>query len=78
MERTALMDNFWIWIVALLLCMPLRSIAENTADKIAGKLGVVGNTTLAMGRAAVSVVLLVACVALLVGATNNPFIYTRF
>ncbi len=77
-ERTALMDNFWIWIVALLLCMPLRSIAENTADKIAGKLGVVGNTTLAMGRAAVSVVLLVACVALLVGATNNPFIYTRF
>lgn len=77
-ERAAIMDNFWIWIMALLLCMPLRAYAEEFADRMASSLGLAGRCTLSVGRALVSIALLVVCVAMLVGATNNPFIYTRF
>lgn len=35
-------------------------------------------TLITAGRIAFSVALLVVCAALLVGATNNAFIYTRF
>ncbi|MDE6329821.1 MAG: MBOAT family protein [Muribaculaceae bacterium] len=76
LEETALTDNFWIWVTAILLCMPLRRKLENFAD---GKLrGPVGRHFLATTRGLASAIILVLCVALLVGATNNAFIYTRF
>lgn len=57
-----LQDRFWLWIVAILLCMPIRRYIERWA----------------WVRAVVAAVLLIASVALLVGATNNAFLYTRF
>lgn len=57
-----LQDRFWLWIVAILLCMPIRKYIERWA----------------WVRAVVAAVLLIASVALLVGATNNAFLYTRF
>lgn len=75
-EELALTDNFWIWVVAILLCMPLRRRIEEFAEtRLAGKAG----QHLLMGaRACASAIILILCVALLVGATNNAFIYTRF
>ncbi|MDE6271797.1 MAG: MBOAT family protein [Muribaculaceae bacterium] len=76
LEETALTDNFWIWIIALLACMPLRAKLERYAERrLSGK---AGQYVMAGSRAAASAIILILCVALLVGATNNAFIYTRF
>lgn len=76
-EETALTDNFWLWIAAILLCMPIRrKIEELGAARIAGLPG--GGHINAAIRGLCSVMLLLMSVALLVGATNNAFIYTRF
>lgn len=79
-ELTSLTDNFWLWIAAILFCLPLRSWIESHTKRLSCR--VAGNSTgvviMTMGRTAVSIILLVLCVALLVGATNNAFIYTRF
>lgn len=78
-ELTVLTDNFWLWIVALLFCIPLRSWIEHGAEKTISLLpGNTGIHVMSAARAMVSLILLALCVALLVGATNNAFIYTRF
>lgn len=79
-ELTSLTDNFWLWVIAILFCLPLRGWIERGAGRISVK--VAGNAgglhVMALGRAAVSIILLALSIALLVGATNNAFIYTRF
>ena len=62
---SALSNNFWLWIAALLFAMPIRKIFSRFK----------GVWYL---RAAVAAVILIFSVALLVGATNNPFLYFRF
>lgn len=76
LEHTALTDYFWIWVIAILLCMPLRAKLESLAERSLNGSG--GRYVLATGRAMASAIILILCVALLVGATNNAFIYTRF
>ena len=76
--ETALSDKFWLWVVALLFCLPLRTTATSLMEK-----WMPGNNSLKEGtyflcRIAVSVAIIILSVALLVGATNNAFIYTRF
>lgn len=70
--RSAIFDNFYLWIMAILLCLPLRQRLEDWLET--RRLG----WTLAAARGVFSVLLLAVSVALLVGATNNAFIYTRF
>ena len=73
--RSALTSRFWLWIAAVLCCLPLgRWIG-----------GLLGNgkrgwryDVLAVSKVVLAVALLAVSTALLVGATNNPFIYTRF
>lgn len=77
-ELSALWDNFWLWIVAIVLCVPLRRWVERAADASVGRIPMVGHHAMAAARAIVSIILLFLSVALLVGATNNAFIYTRF
>lgn len=77
--QSVITDNFWLWVAAIILCMPVRSVIAKRLDDMA--MTAQGNGaayTLLVSRAVVSVVLLLASVALLVGATNNAFIYTRF
>lgn len=62
---SALSNNFWLWIAALLFAMPIRKLFS----KFKGVWYL---------RAAVAAVILIFSVALLVGATNNPFLYFRF
>ena len=61
---SALTNNFWLWIAALLFAMPIRKLFSRFK----------GVWYL---RAAVAAVILIFSVALLVGATNNPFLYFR-
>lgn len=76
--ESALIDNFWLWTAALLLCLPIRPHAEKLAAQAAVKYPGVGSYAMEVCHALVSIVILICCVALLVGATNNAFIYTRF
>ena len=77
-EESALANNFWLWVVAIVLCMPVRKYVGELTDRLFAKrpkLLTAVNTT---SRTVVSVVILILSIALLVGATNNAFIYTRF
>ena len=75
---SALTDNCWLWVVCLLFCMPLRRGAESLLKRCTREGGLAQESLLLSGRLVLSIVLLVLSVALLVGATNNAFIYTRF
>lgn len=79
LEEGALIDNFWLWIAAILFCLPLgklpllKHLAPTYKSETASARAI--GSALRIG---LSVALLILCVALLVGATNNAFIYTRF
>ena len=74
----AITDNFWLWIVAVMFCMPLRHVASKLLGRMLGHGTAIHGSAVLCARVSISVVLLLLSVALLVGATNNAFIYTRF
>ena len=72
--RSALTSRFWLWVAAILFCLPLgRWIAGLVGEKRA-----FGRGVLSFAKLLLAVALLTVSVALLVGGTSNPFIYTRF
>lgn len=76
--QSLIFDNLWLWIGAIVLCLPVRPMLARKADQIALRgPGFVSQSVLAT-RALISAAILAISVALLVGATNNAFIYTRF
>ena len=76
--ENALLNNFWLWVVAIIFCMPTRQfITDLTARLLAKNQGVLTFVNIST-RTIVSLAILILSVALLVGATNNAFIYTRF
>lgn len=76
--RSALTDSFWLWVAALLCCLPLRRAAATLTDCLPGGRLLRAPAAVLAARLVLSVALLAASTALLVGATNNAFIYTRF
>lgn len=76
--ESVLVDNLWLWAAAIILCLPVRGKIERLGVSVASKIPGAGNYALQFCHALVSIVILICCVALLVGATNNAFIYTRF
>lgn len=77
-SETAFTDNFWLWVVALLFCMPLRTEALDLLKRHTKEDGALQETILFSVRTLLSLTILAMSIALLVGATNNAFIYTRF
>ena len=75
---SAITDNFWMWVMALLFCMPVRSVSARLLARITHEGSALHQTITFTVRLSVSLLMLVLSVALLVGATNNAFIYTRF
>lgn len=65
----AVSTNLWLWIAAIAFCMPVRKILEEKITK--------PEYTCAY-RITVSVLVILFSTALLVGATNNAFLYFRF
>lgn len=76
--ETVIIDNLWLWVAAILLCLPIRKHAERLGMKAAMKIPGAGDYAVEFCHALISIVILICSVALLVGATNNAFIYTRF
>ena len=61
----ALTNNFWLWIAAITFSLPVRKLFKNAKGKW-------------IYRTVISLLILFCSVALLIGATNNPFLYFRF
>lgn len=76
--ESALFDNFWLWIAAVVLCFPIHGfIREKARNYFAGSTFYAGYGA-SITRSLISVFILAVSVILLVGATNNAFLYTRF
>lgn len=77
-SQAAVMDKFWLFLFALVLCMPVRKLIADTTERILKNHNIMLNGAILVGRTVLSLAVLVLSVALLVGATNNAFLYTRF
>ena len=77
-SQAAVMDKFWLFLFALVLCMPVRKLIADTTERILNNHSIMLNGAILVGRTVLSLAVLVLSVALLVGATNNAFLYTRF
>lgn len=71
---SALYSRFWLWIAAAVFCLPVGRWLQ----QLVGEKYLLGRSVLSLSKMIVSIAVLSVSVALLVGATNNPFIYTRF
>ena len=70
----ALRSYGWLWVASILFCLPLREwIVRGTARWTASH-----PAWAFAARSILAFLLLAVSVALLVGATNNAFLYTRF
>lgn len=76
-SESALTGNFWLWIAGALFSMPVYDFVSAQYAKLSLGPTTRANITL-VTRTVLSVGLLILSIALLVGATNNAFIYTRF
>lgn len=74
----AFFDHFWLWTTAVLLSTPIRSWLSSAILRLPLAQRYPGQVVRLNFRIVVSVALLTLSVALLVGVTNNAFIYTRF
>ena len=72
--RSALLSKVWLWIAAIVCCLPIGRWIE----RLIGEKYIFNRGLLEIGKVVVAVAILCTSCALLVGATNNPFIYTRF
>ncbi|MBQ1623507.1 MAG: MBOAT family protein [Bacteroidales bacterium] len=71
--RSALTSRFWLWIAAIVCCLPLGRWIGGWFEKWA-----IGHNVLHILQTVFAIAVLAVSVALLVGGTSNPFIYTRF
>lgn len=76
--ETAIFDNFWIWVAAIIFCFPIGSFIKKRAESRFSTTSAALSYCTQISRAIISVFILVISVVLLVGATNNAFLYTRF
>ncbi len=78
LAETALTGRAWLWAAALLLCMPVRRWGGVAMSRCLGRHELLFGAARLGVRTVVSLLLLGLSVVLLVGATSNPFLYTRF
>ena len=76
--ESALLDNFWLWAVGIVFCLPVYDTVARLFHRVFRRQTTLKKNLVLLTRLSVSAVLLLVSVALLVGATNNAFIYTRF
>jgi len=76
--ETAIFDNFWLWISAIVFCMPVRAWVSNLHTRLIPESTMLHAGIATITKIAVCVILLMLSVTLLIGSTNNAFLYTRF
>ncbi len=76
--ESALFDNFWLWIAAVLFCLPVRKYVSDTHFRLLGHKAELALSIGTVAKITVACVIIFMSVTLLIGATNNAFLYTRF
>jgi len=76
--ESAITDKIWLWIVAIIFCMPMRKWISSATERVLAEKEGAADIVFIITRIVVSASILLVSTALLVGATNNAFIYTRF
>lgn len=76
--ESVLFDNFWLWIAAIVLCFPMRNFLKERMELHFSRDTLYAGYGTGITKTLISVAILVMAVVLLVGATNNAFLYTRF
>ena len=76
--ENAIYGHFYLWLMALLLCMPVRQYLGRLVARITHEGSRLHSVITVTSRLTLSLLILTLSVALLVGATNNAFLYTRF
>ena len=71
-------EHFWLWVLTIALCLPVRNFLRDSFLRHTNPEGAWQGVAVVAFRVILSVALLLLSVVLLVGATNNAFIYTRF
>ena len=77
--QSAIFDNFWLWITAIVFCFPVRDYVGRLHCRLLEPRHT--NAAMALStvwRIAMAVGILLLSITLLIGATNNAFLYTRF
>jgi alginate O-acetyltransferase complex protein AlgI len=77
-SQCALSNNFWLWVLALLFCLPIQQWTRNIFEHSFIKNSQFKQVIVFCLHITISMFILFCSIALLVGATNNAFIYTRF
>lgn len=75
--ESAIFDNLWLWVAAFTFSLPVRHWLFRATETVITNENA-RNFVLTVTRICVSLFMLIVSTALLVGATNNAFIYTRF
>lgn len=75
---SAVFDNFWLWITAILFCMPVRQRAVDLNNYIGRRFRATSLNIALVCKMLVVTGILFVSVMMLIGSTNNPFLYTRF
>ena len=75
---TAFTDRLLLWIMAIILVMPVRQWLIRRTDRLTMTSPTLNANIKFATKLLVSAAILIVSVALLVGATNNAFLYTRF
>ena len=76
--EAALLGRFWLWVAAIVLCLPVRRWLSQALAWTTGRTPRLHAALSMTGRTVVSLAILAASTALLVGATNNAFLYFNF
>lgn len=76
--QNAIFSKFWLWIAAIAFCLPTRTWLSQTHTKLFSGYPALHGTISLSAQIVTSAAILIVSVAMLVGATNNAFLYTRF
>lgn len=77
-EESTISEYFWLLISSLILCIPIHTWLNRWIDSKIEPSSEIAAFGVSLFRALISIAILGLSTALLVGATNNAFIYTRF
>lgn len=76
--ESSLFDNFWLWITGLIFCLPVRSFVQDFSMRLRPDKHSVVALAFTCTKVLVALAIMLLSVTLLIGATNNAFLYTRF
>ena len=77
-DRSLVFEKLWLLVAAVIFCMPVRKHVARLTERMTGSGTAVHHTLTTGSRILICCGILIISIILLIGATNNAFLYTRF